>query len=249
MHFLQGAGGASLSMLLDSMEKQFPGEGAAIGAGLLAGGEPSVTAIQGFALLDLARQAAGLERPLDAPAFAAAFKAFLDAYGHRGPYETYLRNPRWDEAPELVLAQLPALAEIDAAALRERQRGAAAAAWQRIRRDLPWWRRPLLASVVLAANRECNQREAARSGLISMLAAGRRIWLAIAGQMVETGSAIMTGRCVSHASSAVCDCTDMSSLPPNAPPFGTSSTASRSSSMPRNAATCRRSSKMPWPCE
>ena len=78
------------------------------------------------------------------------------------------------------------------------QRGAAAAAWQRIRRDLPWWRRPLLASVVLAANRECNQREAARSGLISMLAAGRRIWLAIAGQMVETGGYLSHGAIVAR---------------------------------------------------
>lgn len=187
MHFLQGAGGASLSMLLDSMEKQFPGEGAAIGAGLLAGGEPSVTAVQGYALLDLARQARGLEQPLEDPVFAAAFKAFLDEYGHRGPYETYLRNPRWDEAPERVLDQLPALADVDAEALRERQRAAAKAAWQRVGCDLPWWRRPLLASLVRAANRECNQREAARSGLISLLAAGRRIWLAIAAHMVRGG--------------------------------------------------------------
>ncbi len=187
MHFLQGAGSASLTMLLDSMEKQFPGEGAAIGAGLLAGGEPSVTAVQGYALLDLARLARGLERPLDDPAFAAAFKAFLDEYGHRGPYETYLRNPRWDEAPERVLEQLPALGDVDADALRARQRAAAQAAWQRIRRDLPWWRRPLLAQVVRSANRECNQREAARSGLIALLAAGRRLWLAIAGHMVRDG--------------------------------------------------------------
>ena len=40
----------------------------------------------------------------------------------------------------------------------------------------------------------------------------------------------------------------MSSLPPNAPPFGTSSTNTRSSATPRNEATCRRSSKMPCPC-
>lgn len=187
MHFLQGAGGASLTMLVDELEKRFPGEGAAIGAGLLAGGEPSVTALQGFALLALAQQARGRAQPLDDPAFAAAFKAFLDAYGHRGHYETYLRNPRWDEAPGQVLDQLPTLAGVDPEALRARQRAAAEAAWQRVRRTLPGWRTRLLAAVVRAANRECNQREAARSGLIALLAAGRRLWLGVAAHLVRDG--------------------------------------------------------------
>ncbi|HEX6734258.1 MAG TPA: PEP-utilizing enzyme, partial [Azonexus sp.] len=173
-----------------TLEKLFPGDGAAIGAGLLAGGEPSVTARQGYALLALARQAkrAGRPgRPLDDADFAAAFAAFLDEYGHRGHYETYLRNPRWHEAPERLLEQLPALAEVDAETLQERQRAAAAAAWQRLRREVPWWRRLFLAGLVKAANRECNQREAARSALIVLLAAGRRTWLAVGDLMVQAG--------------------------------------------------------------
>lgn len=193
--FLQGSGGGSLAMLLDTLEKLFPGEGAAIGAGLLAGGEPSITACQSYALLALARQAkdAGcLDRPLDNKEFAAAFAAFLDEYGHRGHYETYLRNPRWHETPERLLEQLPALADVDAQALRERQRSAAEAVRQRLRRELPWWRRLLIAPLVKAANRECNQREAARSALIALLAAGRRAWLA-AGEILVKGG--MLRRC------------------------------------------------------
>jgi phosphohistidine swiveling domain-containing protein len=188
MLFLQGSGGGSLALLVDTLEKLFPGEGAAIGAGLLAGGEPSVTARQGYALLALAQLAAGCGgRPLENREFAAAFEAFLDQYGHRGHYETYLRNPRWHEAPEEVLEQLPALASVDADALRERQRSAATAAWQRLRRRVPWWRRPVLAALARAANRECNQREAARSALIALLAAGRRAWLAAGDLMVRDG--------------------------------------------------------------
>ncbi|WP_153129762.1 PEP/pyruvate-binding domain-containing protein [Dechloromonas hortensis] len=135
MFFLQGSGGGSLSLLLDTLERAFPGESAALGAALLAGGEPSVTAEQGYALLDLARQAKSAKtggRPQDDPEFAAAFAAFLDRYGHRGHYETYLRSPRWHEEPEQLLEQLPALAEVDAAALRARiaERSARFARWQ-----------------------------------------------------------------------------------------------------------------------
>ena len=52
-------------------------------------------------------------------------------------------------------------------------------------------------------------------------------------------SVIFTGRPVSQAISAVCAWIDMSSLPPNAPPFDTSSTSSRSCSTPSTAAHCR----------
>lgn len=188
--FLQGSGGGSLALLIDTLERLFPGEGTAIGAALLADGEPSVTARQGFALLALARLAKTLApngQPLENAEFAEAFAAFLDEHGHRGHYETYLRNTRWQECPELLLEQLPALAEVDADALRERQRAAAASAWQRLRRDLPWWRRLPLRALVKAANRECNQREAARNALISALAAARRAWLAAGDLMVQGG--------------------------------------------------------------
>lgn len=190
MFFLQGSGGGSLSLLLETLERVFPGESAAVGAALLAGGEPSVTAQQGYALLELARLARASSSPaipLQDPAVAAAFAAFLDRYGHRGHYETYLRSPRWSEEPERLLEQLPALAEIDGKALAERQKAAAATAWQRIRRDLPFWYRPLLRAQVRAANCDCNRREAARSALIAVLAAARRLWLLIGARLVDEG--------------------------------------------------------------
>jgi pyruvate,water dikinase len=189
MFFLQGSGGGSLSLLLDTLERAFPGESAAVGSALLAGGEASVTAEQGYALLKLARLAATKPgRPLDDPVFAAAFAAFMDRYGHRGHYETYLRSPRWHEQPERLLEQLPALAEVDAAAMRARQQAAAEAAWARIRRELPFWYRPLLRAQVKAANRDSNRREAARSAIIALLASGRRLWLSIGERLVGEGA-------------------------------------------------------------
>jgi len=191
MFFLQGSGGGSLSLLLETLEKAFPGESAAIGSALLAGGVPSVTAQQGYALLELARLAIATPNPgtlQRAPEFAAAFDAFLADYGHRGHYETYLRSPRWHEQPELLLEQLPALAEVDAEGLRARQQAAAAAAWERIRRELPFWYRPILRAQVKAANRDSNRREAARSAIIALLAAGRRLWLLIGERLVGDGA-------------------------------------------------------------
>lgn len=191
MFFLQGSGGSSLSLMLDTLERAFPGESAALGAALLAGGEPSVTARQGYALLDLARLAKALapgQRPQDDPEFARAFAVFLEQYGHRGHYETYQRSPRWHEQPERLLEQLPALAEVDAAAMRVRQQAAADAAWQRIRRELSFWRRPLLRAQVKAANRDSNRREAARSAIVSLLSAGRRLWLLIGQRLVGEGA-------------------------------------------------------------
>jgi rifampicin phosphotransferase len=190
MFFLQGSGGGSLSLLLDTLARVFPGEAEAIGAALLAGGEPSVTATQGYALLDLAQRAKRARdpaRPLDDPEFATAFAAFLDEYGHRGHYETYVRSARWHEEPERLLEQLPALAGVDATAMRARQQALAGDAWARIRRELPFWHRPVLRAQVRAANRDCNRREAARSAIIALLSAGRRLWLLIADRLVAEG--------------------------------------------------------------
>lgn len=194
LHFLQGSGGGSLSLLLDTLTRLYPGEAEAIGSALLADGEASETARQGYALLALARIAKkhlGPQGETDAlmqvPEFAAAMAAFMAEYGHRGHYETYLRNPRWRERPELLLEQLPALAAVELDALQARQRQGAAAAWERIRRTAPLWARWLLPRQVRDAKRDSNLREAARSTLIRVAAAARRLWLAAGDRLVKKG--------------------------------------------------------------
>ena len=57
----------------------------------------------------------------------------------------------------------------------------------------------------------------------------------------------LTGRSRSHAASAVWAWLAMSSLPPNAPPFATSSTVTLPASMPSTDAIWSRSSHTPWP--
>ncbi|WP_313620161.1 PEP/pyruvate-binding domain-containing protein [Achromobacter sp.] len=192
LFFLQGSGGGALSKLLEMVEKALPGEGHALTAALMAGGEPSVTAAQGYALMDLARLArqdaqvlAWLQSPdrdseawaetlPDGSAFQQAFAQFLHRYGHRAVYETYLRNPRWREAPGYLLDSVLNLIGTDAAALRARQDAAAQDAWRRVRRALPFWQRPLAAKLLGASCIEGNQREAARSVLVAYLAVARK---------------------------------------------------------------------------
>lgn len=203
--FLQGSGGGNLSSVVRILERRFPGEGHALAAALMAGGEPSVTARQNLELLELARIAARtdpgaldwLRRPdrgedwrqalPPASPFATAFAAFLARYGHRAVKETYMRMPRWHERPGYLLDVIAGLTDCDADALHRRQHDAAAAAWRRLDAALPGWLRRMVRGMVKAATRECNDREAARSALVAVLDATRQAVLQVARLLEAEG--------------------------------------------------------------
>jgi pyruvate,water dikinase len=196
LFFLQGSGGGSLAMLVEQLDKCFPGEGYALATALLAGGEPSVTARQSYELMALARLwrenkespgASSHSLYSESPKFQDAFNEFLERYGHRGLYESYFRNPRWREAPEYLLSQLEQLAEVDEAALQARQKAAVAEALARIRSGVPFWKRAFILKLAKAATQECNQREAARSALTALMEPARRLLLATGRYLVERG--------------------------------------------------------------
>lgn len=205
LFFLQGSGGGTLFNLVELVEKYCPGEGHALTAALMAGGEPSITATQGYDLMELARIAAGDAQTLawlrspdrvgadwllklteDSP-FRRAFADFLKRYGHRGVYETYLRNPRWREAPDYLLDSVVNLIGSDLAPLRKRQQQAATDAWQRLRQDLPFWMRPIVRKLVKASRVDCNHREAARSALVAHLEVLRRGVCALGQRLTGPG--------------------------------------------------------------
>ena len=185
-------------MLVEQLEKYFPGEGYALATALLAGGEPSVTARQAYDLMALARllgEGARENRQVSShplhpenPEFQHAFDEFLKHYGHRGLYESYFRNPRWREAPEYLLSSLVQLADVDEAALRTRQRAAVAEALVRIKAGAPFWKRAFIRWLAKMAHLECNQREAARSALIAYVEPGRRILLAAGRYLAGQGA-------------------------------------------------------------
>lgn len=204
LFLLQTSSGGSLSMLADLIDKYLPGEGHALGAAILAGGEPSVTAQQAYDLADLARIAVEdtaasvwLEEPRygddwqatlpEKSPFRAAFARFLERYGHRAVYETYFRHPRWREAPGYLFDTIKGLTSLTLEALRLQQRSAAEAARRRVKAQLPFWLQPMLKSLTKAATREVNHREAARSALVALMEPQRRILLEIARHWRERG--------------------------------------------------------------
>lgn len=204
---LQGSGGASLAMLVEKLEKFLPGESYSIAASLLAGGEPSVTAQQGYELMEIAALAskdASLRAwltaenrnddewrslPEDHP-FRRRFAQFLERYGHRGVYETYWRQNRWYEEPGYLLDNIADLLDVDAPALRARQERARAEAWNRVRQAIPWWRRIGLQALVNAAASECVQRELARSSIIALAGGCRPLLLHVGRMLVAQGALV-----------------------------------------------------------
>jgi pyruvate,water dikinase len=204
LFFLQGSGGAGLSMLVDHLDKCFPGEGHALAAALLAGGEPSVTARQSYDLMALAhswknsartRSDGGQDSEAHASSmenqeFRRAYDEFLERYGHRGIYETYFRNPRWREAPQYLDSLLKQLAEVDESALQARQQAAVAEAMARIRQNVPFWRRLFILHLARVAREECNQREAARSALVAYMEPERQALLATGRYLVRQGALV-----------------------------------------------------------
>jgi len=201
--FMQASSGGSANMLIEQLEKAFPGEGSALATAMLAGGEPSVTAQQGYDLMALARLAQQhpivspvlasdtqdgdwlAQLPVDDP-FRTALGVFLARYGHRGVYETYLRTPRWHEDPSYLLQTLRHLASTDSDALRARQAASAQAAFERVRQRTSWLKAAFLRGLAKAAHQECNDREAARSAFTALSASARQTLLAMGRLLVES---------------------------------------------------------------
>jgi pyruvate,water dikinase len=196
--FLQSSSGGTLSLLLDLIDRHLPGESHALAAALMAGGEESTTARQGYELMALA--AAARRDPVAGPwlragesddwqalpgdnPFRQGFAAILERYGHRGIYESYLRSPRWRETPGYLLRQVAALMDQDPAALRARQEKVRTDARIRLATAMPRWARLWTEALARSASQATADRENARSAFTAygevarllLLEAGRRL--------------------------------------------------------------------------
>lgn len=201
--FLLWASGSALYVVLDLIEKYCPGESHALTAALMANEKPSVTAEQGYALLALAEVAANdpvalawLRRGdriasdwsthlLETSPFRQAFQAFLDNYGHRAIYESYLRNPRWRAAPGYLLDSILGFIG-HARPSRERQQHGLLEAQQRIAQSMPWRYRVIVPFLIRIAAGERNIREATRSAYVTQVEILRRYLLALAQKLSGT---------------------------------------------------------------
>ena len=194
--FLLWASGSALYVVLDLIEKHCPGESHALTAALMANEKPSVTAQQGYALLALANVAANdpvasawLRHPdriatqwstrlPETSPFRKDFQAFLDEYGHRAIYESYLRNPRWREAPGYLLDSI-----VGFIGHERKQHGwqqkALVEARQQIDRRMPLRYRLILPTLIRIAANERNIREATRSAYVAQVEILRRYVLTL----------------------------------------------------------------------
>lgn len=191
LFFLQGSGGGALFNLMKLLEKHCPGEGYALIAALMAKGNCSETAMQGYELIRLARIASNDPEALawlrnpdrvgsewhqrlpEQSPFRQAFANFLKYYGHRAISESYFQHPRWRERPDYLLDIILGFIGTEIEPIFDRQQNIAQRAWKRIRQRVPFWLLPLVCHWVKAATVESNHREAARSALIAYLEAVR----------------------------------------------------------------------------
>ena len=203
MMFLQSSAGGMIHMLLERIERRFPGESHGLLAALLAGGEPSVSARQAYDLQAMAREALRhpataewLRRgrpwdlsalPQDAP-FRSSFAGFIERYGHRGIYESYIGNPRFRDDPGYLLDTIAGLLDTDPDELTSRRQRSGQRAWERLRAGLPALGRLNLDAMVRAAVKASNERELARSAFIAYSEIIRRILLESADRLVARGA-------------------------------------------------------------
>lgn len=202
MMFLQGSGGGNLYLLLDLVGSVLPGRKHALVAAIMAGGTPSVTAQQAYELHDMARSAAAdpvarafledgapwdLDRlPKDHP-FRQSFMAFIERYGHRGVYESYVTSQRYRENPACLLDQMAGLMHVDPEQRRRRQTIQEKQGWDVLRNALSpvkLWRVKMLTRI---ARREVNDRELARSALVAFGEVNRLWWLEVGRRLQSRG--------------------------------------------------------------
>lgn len=198
LFFMQGAGGASLWALVKLLDKYLRGEGHALASALMAGGPPSVTAQQGYDLIRVAHtlredtqarellevEPLGWRKLPESSPFRQTFTAYLEQYGHRANYESYLREPRWNENPQYLLQQLPDLMNLNVTPARPQSH---AATLSRALKAVPWTQRSRLKLLLKLSHDESNDRELARSALFAPLTLSRRMLLHLGGQWQARG--------------------------------------------------------------
>jgi rifampicin phosphotransferase len=199
--FMQCAGGSSLE-LLKRLDLKFSDESYSLAAALMAGGTPSVTAQQGYDLLRLASLAhkeplvtqwlraghGGDWRALPPDSgFRAGFADFLERYGHRGVYESYLRSPRWREDPSYLLASIAGLLDADIQDIHRRQQQSLTSAWQHIATRTSWAERSTIRLLQRWSSRDNNHRELARTSFTAIYEWIRLVLLEIGRRLVADG--------------------------------------------------------------
>nr|WP_314864046.1 PEP/pyruvate-binding domain-containing protein [uncultured Undibacterium sp.] len=196
---MQGASG-TLMNLQKMLLKTFPDEGKTLVSAIMTEGEMSISAQQAYDLMQLAKLANSdleAQRWLRSDAvpmsdeinvsnpFGIAYTQFLDNYGHRGNYESYISRSTWREQPETLKQAILNLSDVDTDALQTRQQQQAQWAWEQIKRQCAMPQRWLIKILQKQAKAECNQRELARSCFAMMWERCRILMLELGSRFAQ----------------------------------------------------------------
>ncbi|MCX9088364.1 MAG: PEP-utilizing enzyme [Candidatus Methanoperedens sp.] len=199
--------GVSLYFLVQALEKDFPGRGAALANALLSGASEITSAEHGYRLMELRktvqmdkvalryftaepfRPSAWKDEIPGGSQFRREFEEFLKDYGHRGVYEIDLLNPRWGEDPryllEIIRAQVMSPANIDHRAVQEAKRKTAE---KEIAGKLKWGLRRLTVSRLIKQARDnAGTREMGKSVLVKPFEVSRMFFQELGRRLVERG--------------------------------------------------------------
>jgi phosphohistidine swiveling domain-containing protein len=151
--------------------------------------EPAAVA----SLLTAHRHAADLRRALRETTFPAAFDAFLEAHGHRGPYEYDWSRPGYREDPTPILEalrlHLQRSPDTDVAVRAGAPTETAKEVWSTLAARVPLWKRWItlahLRRAMRTIRRYAQWRDQVRSDLVRVLSV-LRVWhLALAERFVD----------------------------------------------------------------
>jgi len=123
-------------------------------------------------------------------AFADAWQAFLDIFGHRALYEVEMANPRWRERPDYLFEILAAYAKLPQERApfdpqeQARQRQTAE---REVLQHLRSWRRVWFRTVLRRAQEFSRLRENSKSHLVQLIDIGRLMALRAAHFLVQDG--------------------------------------------------------------
>jgi len=205
----------SAIMLFDLLEKYLPGKGTALATTLLAGAGNITSADHGYRLqdlavlveTDLAAQMFFNAEPFspgkwqslpESSPFKQAFRAFIDEYGHRAVYEVYLNNPRWREKPDYLLNVIRQhIGGPPSSVLKAQQKQKAEQARQTLKKELPFYLRTLVKSLVKQAASGAASKEMAKSTYIRLFEP-MRLLLLEAGRRFESRGLLQSSDEIFH---------------------------------------------------
>ncbi len=205
----------SAIMLFDLLEKHLPDKGTALATALLAGAGDITSAEHGYRLQDIAAlvetdsaaQRFFNTEPFlpdkwqnlpESSSFKQAFQAFINEYGHRAVYEIYLSNPRWREKPDYLLNIIrQQIGGPPSSILKAQQKQKAEQARQTLKKELPFYLRVFIKSLVKQAASGAVSKEMTKSTYIRLFEP-MRLLLLEAGRRFESRGLLQSGDEIFH---------------------------------------------------